>query len=157
NEKIAAQAVARRQKIPTRQQPCNRHVSAEVIVLHAYNVKTGSEATVQSVERAFQDGREERSRHHRAGKLRQKVLLRSSFKTTQQRIKLIIKGAHHAYAVFNLRIVAVMLSIRHSAPCAKINLIAQKSEGRAHARAKPALRCLYFRNSAPTEFRRNRS
>src|ERR1700730_15779424 len=93
-------------------------------------MKPCPESFVQLFHLPFQDGSEERSGHNGSLQLAC-VLRRVSCEALQEGAEFIAEGAHHAYAVFDLRIIAVMLLPRYRAAGAKIDLVAQECEGSA--------------------------
>src|ERR1700730_9199630 len=130
DHKVTANAVACADDVTPGQQTRNRHIAAEVFVLYRSDMKAHAKAFIQLFHLRFQDRSEERSRHDGAADLAL-VLRRVSFQSPEECAEFIAERAHHAYAVFDLGIVAVMFSSRHRAAGAKINLIAQESEGSA--------------------------
>src|SRR5437868_808132 len=97
-----------------------------------------SEARVQTIYQLLQHGRKERPRHHRAMQVRG-MLWWTARESAPERVEFVIEGTNHPDAVFNLRVIAVMLARGNSAACAQINFIAQKSEGRSESLTKLAL------------------
>src|SRR4051812_41014387 len=72
-----------------------------------------------------------------------------------ERAKLIVESAHHADAIFDLRVIAVMHAPRHTTTGAQVNLVAEKSEGCPEAGAELALERSEVFDRAPTKLRRD--
>src|SRR5688500_4235038 len=68
----------------------------------------------------------------------------SSFKYSQQEIKLVFKRADNADTIFDVWIVTIMCATWHLLACTQVNLVPKKSEIRPQARAQIALNGRYF-------------
>ena len=83
------------------------------------------------------------------------VLRLAARESAPERIELVVERANHPDAVFNLRVIAVMLARGNSAACAQINLIAEKSEGRSESLTKLALQRSDLADRATTKLWRH--
>src|SRR6266850_1490991 len=134
DRELTLHAIARGDEITTGQKPGDAHITAKVFVLDCHNFQTCLKTPVQSLDLLAQDGSENCARHDRTVKLL-RISQRFALQPAHQCFELIRKAAHHADAVFNLRVIAVMLSRGHLAAGSQVNLVTQKRERRAQARA----------------------
>src|SRR6266699_1581574 len=150
DQEVAANTFASLNKISAGQKTRDRHITAEVMILHRGNLQHRAKAIVQFPNLLFQLRSEESSSHDRAVNF-PGTLWRLAFEPLHQRAELIAKRAHHANAIFDLWILAVVLSPGHVPSCPQINLITEKSERRAHLTTQLILNQSHFLNRPPAE------